>query len=743
MSNEDLMRPELKAMAESVRAASLKHSVKEVLAAPTAKRTHKGEEEIDNFAGAVEAEEKRKIVEFDRRASLAESKEKERSNSTSGAGVSPGGMDNDTGTSPRSPGNSNRPRNSLAATTVEDLKLTSGPSSPIRSTSVSTLDAGSKVDLLRTSVGKSASPTPSTPTTTNGSMGPPALPASRSSFDMASIWGQVKPATASTNVDETEPEDIDDAAKEYDPFASSRSRRNAKDDDDDIDAILRDSPNKSLLLKSTTPPLSAPTSANLTQLTPIWTGDVIVPDEGGFPAFGVQVGGDHFGYSSDVWTQLLPRGLTMEGRIPTKVATKYLVECSFASTRELVVVALLPDLTGPTAQFRDKPTGDRCKAKRDHLINFYVKKDRIGVITPADKFKKIVKDIYIIPLKKDDALPEYIELLDDHLIPDTVDRTEDLLLCVLVIQKGAMSSARMPFVRPVQATLPPLSAVPDSYQPPPPSNPIDYSYSAPSSLPPSAPSTNWSNPPAPLPQAVTVVNPIMPTLPDLSSLSSFLSNPALLQSVLAATGTTSSVPNLSDPALLAALASTALAPTAPSSIPPPSNSSGSDYRSAYQQPPHQQPYQGYSDNSPRNNAGYGNSNSNYGGGGNYNQFSDGRGSASPMTSTQPASPPAGSTGGRKMGHVHPDRLNAVAGGSNAAPPSQGQGQYGGGGGGYNERDAWVQQQPSQGGPSRFEDNRSYGGGNSGAGRGGRGGGQRGGGDFSSQRGGGWGGRGGR
>ena len=102
----------------------------------------------------------------------------------------------------------------------------------------------------------------------------------------------------------------------------------------------------------------------------------------------------------------------MEGRIPTKVATKYLVECSFASTRELVVVALLPDLTGPTASFRDKPTGERCRAKRDHLINFYVKKDRIGVITPADKFKKVVKDIYIIPLRKDDALPEPCRALE-------------------------------------------------------------------------------------------------------------------------------------------------------------------------------------------------------------------------------------------------------------------------------------------------------------------------------------------
>ena len=722
MSNEDLMRPELKAMAESVRAASLKHSVKEVLAAPTAKRTHKGEEEIDNFAGAVEAEEKRKIVEFDRRtSSAAENKERSDSIAGVGAGASPGmQVDDAAGQSPRSPG---RPRHSLTASTVEDLKLNAGPSSPA---SITPLDAAPKLDLLRTSVGKSASPTPATPTTNEGTMGPPALPASRSSFDMASIWGQVKPATPTTKVDEMhEEEEEDDAGAEYDPFASSRSRRNAKDDDDDIDAILRDSPNKPLLPRSTTPPLPPSTSANLTELTPIWTGDVIVPDEGGFPAFGVQVGGDHFGYSSDVWSQLLPRGLTMEGRIPTKVATKYLVECSFASTRELVVIALLPDLTGPTDSFRDKPTGERCKAKRDHLINFYVKKERIGVITPAEKFKKIVKDIYIIPLKKDDALPEYIELLDDHLIPDTVDRTEDLLLCVLVIQKGAMSSARMPFVRPEMSTLPPLSAVPDSYQPPPPSNPIDYSYPAPSSLPLPAPSTNWSNPPV----VASVAAPAMPSLPDLSSLSSFLSNPALLQSVLAAAANPASTQGYPDPSLLAALAGSGITGAPPGA---PSNSIP-DYRSSYQS---QQSYQGYPNNSPRQGA-YGNSStSNYGS--NYNSAADGRGSASPMTNPTTASPPAG---GRKMGYVHPDRLNAVAGSS--APQNSSSNAYGGGGGGgYQARDDWAQQQPSQGGPSRFDD-RSYGGGNAGGGRGGRGGGQRGGGDFSGQRGGGWAGRGGR
>jgi len=75
MTNEDLLTPELRKMAEDVRAASLKDSMREAPTLPTAKRTHKGEEEMEGGAASALKEiqqqerelEKRERVERERR----------------------------------------------------------------------------------------------------------------------------------------------------------------------------------------------------------------------------------------------------------------------------------------------------------------------------------------------------------------------------------------------------------------------------------------------------------------------------------------------------------------------------------------------------------------------------------------------------------------------------------------------------------------------------------------------------
>jgi len=74
-------------MAESVRAASLKNSVKEAMAAPTAKRTHKGEEEMENNSARLMAEEEAAMQEMERKKSQAaenaEQRERNRERSAS------------------------------------------------------------------------------------------------------------------------------------------------------------------------------------------------------------------------------------------------------------------------------------------------------------------------------------------------------------------------------------------------------------------------------------------------------------------------------------------------------------------------------------------------------------------------------------------------------------------------------------------------------------------------------------
>ncbi|KAK4702224.1 hypothetical protein P7C70_g4001, partial [Phenoliferia sp. Uapishka_3] len=475
MTNEDLLTPELRAMADNIRAASLKHSVKEVAAIPTVKRTHKGEEQIDNFAGAVAEEERRATEQKDlveRERQVVEKRERSASMSHhSPSGFSP------------SPSNSPLPDATFAAASPvvnSPLAMNSPPSSVTLPVSTPAANPRSRSSLTSSRLSISAddlgmdlnSDPAIDDATQGGEMHPPPPPSrSRSSFDMATVWGQIKesPTMASSEFmtssrpDEGDAEDAelygmggnredDDVDGDFDPFAVVDGLGGGQEDEDFEASLFRDeeAPPRTFVSKSeepltattgapaeksTTPDVEppsvvAPEKNPLADLEKIWTGNVIVPDEGGFPSNAVQVGGRSFGTSDTVWKQMLPRGLTMDGRIPTAIASKYLVECSFATKRELVVVALLPDLSGPTAEFPNKPSSQSCLAKQAHVIDFYVKKDRIGVIAPSDSLKKVVKDIYIIPLRKDQPLPEYLELLDDHSIPETGLRQHDLLICV-------------------------------------------------------------------------------------------------------------------------------------------------------------------------------------------------------------------------------------------------------------------------------------------------------------------------
>lgn len=469
MSNEDLLTPELKAMADTVRAASLKHSVKEVTAAPTVKRTHKGEEEIDNHAAVAAAAEDKALAEREERV------RRQRSESTSQRSPQPSprveASPSFFGSPPATPADSSaspsstpfasstapRQRSSLPHSSVtisaEDLGLDVEDEKPFlptprrkSSTSAHPFDSASPASKME------ESPAPGA----DGDMAPPPLPPrARSSFDMSSIWGNIKASPKLESSEQAESTDAteDDQSEGPELFAVSSSKTG---DDDDFEAsLLRgDGAAKEKAPRSTTPPPPPATAQPLTELPSVWSGDLIVPEEGGFPATCVQVGGRPFGTASEVWEQMLPRSFAMDGRMPSKTAHKYLLECSFASSRELVVVAVLPDISGPTDLAPQKPTKESCLAKHKHIFDFYTQKERIGVIAPTAELKKVVKDIYFLPLRKWDPLPEWAELMDDHKIPEPSGRDGDLLLCVLVTQKGVIPSVKAPSPPPAPVSAP-------------------------------------------------------------------------------------------------------------------------------------------------------------------------------------------------------------------------------------------------------------------------------------------------
>ncbi|GAA5820104.1 hypothetical protein JCM11251_005482 [Rhodosporidiobolus azoricus] len=562
LSADDLQTPELRAMAEAVRAASLKHSVKEALAAPTRKLTHKGEEEIESEASrviAAEEAERTKEQEKEKEQEETEERDRKRSESVSLAGSPSAAAFPGTPTAgspsgtPQSPSNRDSPffpssstsraRSSLAFSTSADdrRRAVDAAASPARSgTQGSPPPPGGARSPAATG-------SPLVSEEIEGEMSPPPAPSERrrtsSSFNMASIWGKVKGASPPV---EEKPvpalEDTNPASDGVDPFDFSIDGGKKSDDDFDEDDLFRDpnaSPKKQAPPRPPTPPLE--------NLPSVWTGDVLVPDEGGFPSFAVQVGGRPLGVAPSTWSKLLPRrNVSVAGRLATQQATKYLSECSFAPKRELIILSLLPDLSGPTSDHPQKPVRDRCLAKHKHVVDLYRKKDRIAVVQPAKEVRELVKDIYLVPLAVGQELPEYVDLAEEHCIPEGAKRKEDLLLCVLVVQKGVLPTVKTapPVEEPptpvAAASAPPIptgpaalagiptgprAMQPQQASPPPPSSAGGYSHSSFSPPPPHHAPPPHAAPPAGFDHSS--VHNLLSGL-DSSALSSLLANPALM-----------------------------------------------------------------------------------------------------------------------------------------------------------------------------------------------------------------------
>ncbi|GAA5897187.1 hypothetical protein JCM8208_003750 [Rhodotorula glutinis] len=579
LSAEDLQTPELRAMAESVRAASLRNSVKEVLAAPTAKRTHKGEEEIDNEASRIIAAEQHERAQEERdKMEVAQQKKKDERDSAVAALQSP--LDaafadsHYTAASPGadSPGPS---RDSPAAAAVRprsSLIPTDGSPGPV--------DADGEREGIHSGAASPGSPFD------GGSPRPSARPRqSASSFDMSSIWTKAAKA-ASPPVDSQ-----DDAAtsrtpqepvpQSDDPFDLAGVKATDSGDDDFEDDLFRDPAASPSKRKPATPKPPA-----LDELPPVWAGDFIVPEEGGFPTFAVQVGGRPLGTAQDTWRKLLPKGLTTAGRIPTPTALKYLVDCALAPSRELVILALLPDLTGPSSQFPHKPARDKCLAKHQHIVDQYVRRDRIGVVQPPKELGKLVKDIYVVPLRKGDDLPDFVELVDEHIVPPSRKRDKDLVLAVLVVQKGVLPTVQP---APLAVAMPPPAHPPaptttSSFSAPPPApfaaGPSPFPAAPPSFAPSFAGSPFPHHPPGPIPSHPPYSPPAQvgygspappppfgapppPAPPSAAALPTF--DPVAMQSLLAQVNPDALNSLLSNPALLQGLPGFG----APSSAPAP------------------------------------------------------------------------------------------------------------------------------------------------------------------------------
>ena len=101
----------------------------------------------------------------------------------------------------------------------------------------------------------------------------------------------------------------------------------------------------------------------------------------------------------------------------------------------MIVIEFFP---GTPDQQSDDEDSQLLKEKSDFnvLLDYFASRDRFGVVKPHSSSG--VKDMYIVPLKRNQAIPDYMESLADNMIQKS--RETDSLLAVLILKSDVTRS---------------------------------------------------------------------------------------------------------------------------------------------------------------------------------------------------------------------------------------------------------------------------------------------------------------
>ncbi|XP_044716054.1 SPOC domain-containing protein [Hirsutella rhossiliensis] len=175
--------------------------------------------------------------------------------------------------------------------------------------------------------------------------------------------------------------------------------------DPDVDRMLED--------ENESPPYSPTEEAQDPDV--VWRGSLAMSSIADFQATAKHVGGANFA-SFGPWTKLIPKSMTVAGRIPQQSAIEYLCSLRYSNLTDIVVVSIAPASPGSRQDFHN-------------LIDYFVSKKRYGVV--GNKVAGNVRDTYLVPVPAGEGgHPEFMLNLVDNYIPKS--RTEPMLLAVFV-----------------------------------------------------------------------------------------------------------------------------------------------------------------------------------------------------------------------------------------------------------------------------------------------------------------------
>ncbi|RSL91229.1 hypothetical protein CEP52_014326 [Fusarium oligoseptatum] len=208
-------------------------------------------------------------------------------------------------------------------------------------------------------------------------------------FDITKVFSSVKSPTASQN------------RRPSAPIALA----NGPGVDADVDRMLQE--------ENESPPYSPTEETQDPDI--IWRGALAMSSIADFPATAKHIGGANFA-TVGPWSKLIPRRMTVAGRITEQSAIEYLCSLRYSSFTDIIVVSIAPVSPASHAEF-------------NALVDYFVSKKRYGVI--GDKVVGNVRDTYLVPVPPgEDNYPEFMLNLVDNKIPKT--RTEPMLLAVFV-----------------------------------------------------------------------------------------------------------------------------------------------------------------------------------------------------------------------------------------------------------------------------------------------------------------------
>lgn len=208
-------------------------------------------------------------------------------------------------------------------------------------------------------------------------------------FDITKVFSSVKSPTASQNRRPSAPTAL----------------ANGPGVDADVDRMLQE--------ENESPPYSPTEETQDPDV--IWRGALAMSSIADFPATAKHIGGANFA-AVGPWSKLIPRRMTVAGRITEQSAIEYLCSLRYSSFTDIIVVSITPVSPASHTEF-------------NALIDYFVSKKRYGVI--GDKVVGNVRDTYLVPVPPgEDNYPEFMLNLVDNKIPKT--RTEPMLLAVFV-----------------------------------------------------------------------------------------------------------------------------------------------------------------------------------------------------------------------------------------------------------------------------------------------------------------------